>query len=429
MRLIDYLKDKLNNNNFMKSITTLASGSVIAQIIAMLISPITTRLFSPEEFGIFTVITTAVGMFTPILCGRYDLNIVTEKDEKKVYALIKLSTIITFVMSLLVSIGYFIYFKFYKDGYDEYLYSIFILFILLIITGMTNIFTSYNNRMKEYKLMTSVYVIRTVAQNILSVILGVFKTGVLGLLFSNLIGQGLGVKRQAKSLMGKREEIKRITNKDMKHVAQKYIKQPLISGPASFANSFSYSSINLFIENLFGAGTLGFYSMSYRVLGLPLGIISNNVSKVFFEEASKEYNENGGFTSSLRKTTKFLIILAIPMVFVLIIASPMVFRIAFGTKWEIAGTYVQYLAPMFGVRFVVSAVSPAFIIVQKQDYEILTQSGFIISSICIYLLVKSFGLSTEIYLILITITFSLVYLIYYYLILRCSSGKYRKNNI
>lgn len=424
MKILIDIRDSVKRNEFMKSITTLASGSIVAQIVNILVSPITTRLFTPEEFGVFTIITTATGMFGPILCGRYDLNIVTEKDERKVYALIKLSTIIAFIISLIVSIGYFFYFKYFKIGYEKYLYCIVILFILLIITGLTNILTSYNNRLREYKLMTSVYVIRTIAQNVIMVILGGLKTGVFGLIASNLVGQSLGIKRQAQSYMKYHDEVKNINCDEIKVVAKKYLKQPLISSPAAFANSFSYSSINLFIENLFGASILGYYSISYRVLGLPLGIISNNVAKVFFQESSKEFNEKKNFLDTLMRTTKFLVFLAVPMVIFLMSFSPSIFKFAFGDAWRIAGEYVQILAPMFGLRFIVTGVSSAFIIVQKQDYEMLIQGILIVVSLFLYTFIKLTGGTIKLYLFLISIFYSLVYIVYYYLIYKCAIGNY-----
>ena len=70
----------LRQNKALSSITTLASGSLIAQVITILTSPITTRIFTPEELGTYTLLITAVNMFGPIICLRYDLAIVTEKQ-------------------------------------------------------------------------------------------------------------------------------------------------------------------------------------------------------------------------------------------------------------------------------------------------------------------------------------------------------------
>lgn len=404
--------EKIKNNQFLKSITMLASGSMIAQIITILISPITTRIFTPEQLGIYTLLTTAIGMFGPVICARYDLSIVTEKENKNVFALLKVSIVISVAISIFVSLGYLVYFCLNKE-YNSYIYAFVILMILLITTGITNAITSYNNREKQYKLMTSVYIIRTTAQNILMIILGFLKAGVFGLLISQVVSQFLGITKQSEEIIRHKEEIRNITKEEMFAVAKKHKKQLLFSTPASFANSFSYSSINLFIESLFGASILGFYSISYRALGFPLTIISGNVSKVFFESASKEYNENRNYRNSLIRTTLFLTVIAIVMVVILVILSPLLFKLVFGKEWEQAGIFVQILAPMFGIRFVVTGVSTALIISQRQDYELLIQSFFIIVSIIAYFIVKNFSLDVLSYLSIISIAYSIIYFVFY----------------
>ena len=167
--------------------------------------------------------------------------------------------------------------------------------------------------------MTSVYVIRTTAQNLLMVMSGMLKTGVFGLISSQVLSQLLGIKKQGEELSEHKKELKKISKNDILNVAKKYKKQLLYSTPASFANSFSYSSINLFISSLFNNTILGYYSISYRVLGLPLNIISSNVSKVFFEDASNEYHKKGSFKHSLLRTTSFLGIISVIMVIGLVL--------------------------------------------------------------------------------------------------------------
>ena len=185
----------LRQNKALSSITTLASGSLIAQVITILTSPITTRIFTPEELGTYTLLITAVNMFGPIICLRYDLAIVTEKTDRNSLAIFKLSVIVSVLMSLFVSFGYFIYFQM-NETYHSLTYTVVILFILLLTTGLTNALTSYNNRNRQYKLMTSVYVIRTTAQNLLMVMSGMLKTGVFGLISSQVLSQLLGIKKQ-----------------------------------------------------------------------------------------------------------------------------------------------------------------------------------------------------------------------------------------
>ena len=46
--------DRIKQNKFLKSISILVSGSLLAQLITVLTAPIMTRLFSAESIGIYT---------------------------------------------------------------------------------------------------------------------------------------------------------------------------------------------------------------------------------------------------------------------------------------------------------------------------------------------------------------------------------------
>lgn len=418
-------KFPLFGNPFFKNIAILATGSIVAQMITVIGAPFITRLFSPEDIGIYTYILAVSHLFMSIINGRYDMSIVSEKEEKNVYPLIKLSLIFALMMSVVISIIYGIYSYFFVD-YSSYLYTAVFLFILLLSYGIINVLTSFNNRNKEYKLISSVYVLRTSCQNLGAIILGLFKIGMLGLLIPYTIGQFLGISRQAKSLKPHFHDIQKVTREELMKVMRLHYKQPLLSAPAQFANSFSYSSITIFIGSLFNMAVVGYYSISVRLLGLPLSVISGNVSKVFYEEASREYDLTGGFYNAFRKTALFQFVLAIPIVLSMIFFAPPVFNFVFGEGWRTAGVYVTILAPMFGFRFIVTTLTPALLVAKKQSYELALQLLFIIASVVSFVITKEFSLSVETFLLLISSLYSIVYISFFVIMLRISRGKSEK---
>ena len=81
------LMKRLYKNSFFRSIATLMSGTIIAQVISFAISPLMTRLYSEEQIGEYTLLLTVVTMFGSVICGRYDMAIVGESDEKGMYGL------------------------------------------------------------------------------------------------------------------------------------------------------------------------------------------------------------------------------------------------------------------------------------------------------------------------------------------------------
>ncbi|AXI28010.1 hypothetical protein CIB87_02900 [Priestia megaterium] len=423
MLLMSRLKKLLSDNGFAKAVITLVSGSLIAQALTIAVSPLLTRIFSPKELGVYTLILTAESLFGSIICGRYDVSIVSEPNEEKVYPIIKLSLIVTLIFSFLAALGYGSFYFIFNEEYTGYSYAILFIFLMLVFNGLMRILESYNNRYKEYKLMTSVFVLKTSMQNLGSVVLGLLNFGVLGLLVSHTGGMLFGLKKQSTKLKKHMKIVFSSSRLEMKEVAMNHIRLPLYSAPAMFANRFSYASIALGIEALYGLGVLGLYSISYKALGLPLTVMSNNVAKVFYQEASREYDKTGKFIKSFKKTAMLLALIAIPMVLILYFLSPLVFEIVFGKEWRQAGIYVQFLAPMFGIRLIVNTVAYGLQVVKKQHLELILQILFIVASFTCFIISKLLKFNVTQYLISISISFSIIYILYFFTVMLNASGK------
>lgn len=405
------LANKIKNSSFFRNVALLTSGSIIAQTIVIICSPIITRLFEVQEIGMYSYLITMVSTFTAVMNGRYDMAIVSEENENDIFPIIKLSILIGFTVSIVATIGFGLYFWIAKPEYAQYRYAIVFFFFLLIANAMINIFTSFNNRKKEYQLMTSVYVIRTGCQNIGGVLLGFCRLGVMGLLLPYTVGQYLGMRRQAKSLQSSFKDVWAADFISMKRVAKKYIQFPLFSVPAMFANSFSYSSITIFMESLFDMAAVGYYSLSTRILGLPLSLVSGNVSKVFFQEASSEFIKKGRFVSSYKKTFLFLALLAAVMGVVIYLFAPWACRVFFGESWTVAGEFIRILTPYYMVRFVGTALTPGLIVCNKQKQELFVQILLVLTSIVSYIITLLSGGSIEVFLWSICVSKTAVYIL------------------
>lgn len=61
--MITKLKPK---SEFSKNVLTLITGTTIAQAIPIAISPILTRIYTPEDFGVFALFVSLVGFISVI---------------------------------------------------------------------------------------------------------------------------------------------------------------------------------------------------------------------------------------------------------------------------------------------------------------------------------------------------------------------------
>lgn len=409
-------------NNFLKSLTVLASGSLFAQLITILVSPISTRLFSPENFGSYTLVTTAVSIFGPIICLKYDMSIVSAKSINEQTSLITGSFFITIFFSTIISILYGCLIL--KDNLSIGIYISMV--VLLISYGINNILLSLNNSRAEYSLISKVTVTKSIVQAVLTIFTGLLNLGYLGLIISQVSSQFAGVLKQSESLRKDKSIFKNVTKINIITSLRENYRQPIFNSSAALLTTFTYSSINIFIGAFYSNEMLGFYSLSYRMLGLPFMIVSANIAKLFFKEAKEEFSVTNNFSGTFSKTMKILIILVLPSMILLYIVAPAVFKIVFGSNWIISGEIVQIMVPMFTLRLIVDSLTTTYIIREKQAVELIIQALLLVSEIVVYFIAVHFCIQINQFLQLINLVYSFVYLINFLIIFRLSKGENKK---
>lgn len=395
---------------YLRSILLLTSGSMLGQVIGFVGSMIMTRIYTASEIGIMTTVVSFSGIFAPVINGRFDFALVKERRDKYIFALVKLSIYIGVVLSLFISLGSFIYFT-GIDGFISPFVSVVFVFFILVIQVFSNVFKSYNNNIGDFKTMTSVIVMRRFAEEVSMTVFGLLGWKAIGLLVSRVIGQYFGMKREIKNIKKKFINILSVQRKDMVEAYNIHKRQLYYSAPAALMNAGSYSLISLVIGKFFGLEVLGVYAISFAVLGLPLSVISGNVSKVYFSEASKEYAKKGVFNESTNKTLIFLILFGIILFFVMYYLFPMIVPFIYGDKYEKSGFMIRILSPMFAIRFVSSAINTGLVVCNKQNFELIIQLLFMISVALLAILCNYRFLSITTFLLGVSVSYSIVYLI------------------
>ena len=72
----------MTSPSFTTNVATIVTGTAIAQIIAILATPIVTRFYGPEAFGLFALFSSVAGIFTIIACLRYEPAIMLPNSDE-----------------------------------------------------------------------------------------------------------------------------------------------------------------------------------------------------------------------------------------------------------------------------------------------------------------------------------------------------------
>ena len=394
-----------------KNIAILSSGVMLAQLINFAVQPIATRLFDRTDFGVLTLIISVCSMFTPIVTLQYHMSIVNASTDEEADTVTNLTFQILFLGTAAFGIGLFVYNQFFPHVYEAAGLWIYTSIVYLFMIGLMNIIDSYNNRYKEYKVMSVRALYRAVICGACKLVFGFLHVGFPGLLVAQFAGTVCGVKKQATRMIANRDKILHQSKNDLLFVAKKFSRQPLFSLPGIFISNFAYTVLPTFLNPLYGIEEVGIYSLSMNMLGIPLSVVTNNVARVFFQNASREKAETGKFDASFKNTSILLIaVSAVGFTILYFIAEP-AFRIVFGAEWEKSGTYVKLLIPLFAVRFVVSALMYGFIISGRQLLKCLLQCLFLIEAFVLYGLAQMYHFTIERFLSCVSWVYALNYVI------------------
>ena len=86
---------------FVRNVITLGLGNLIAQLISVAAVPLITRLYTPEEYGIFTVYLAVSMAIFPIASLQFDTAAILPRKEEDGFILIVSSMIAVCIFSLL----------------------------------------------------------------------------------------------------------------------------------------------------------------------------------------------------------------------------------------------------------------------------------------------------------------------------------------
>lgn len=377
--------------DFNRNVLTLMTGSTIAQAIPIAITPILTRLYKPEEFGLLALFISITVILGSIANGRYEIAILLpEKNEDAVntaaigFLIATLFSIVLLIISLLFntqitallgneSIGFWLYF---------------VPFVVWMI-GVFNVLNYINIRKKLYKDIATATIYKSFTMAVIQLGFGFIKNGAAGLILGQICSHVVANYRLMKNALVV-FEFKKITMFGMKKVLKRYIDFPKYSMWAILANSLSTHLVNILIPVYYSMSTLGLYSLAQRIVGLPSSLIGASIGHVYFEAATKEKQVTGRSIVTFNSTFKKLILIALPVFGVMFIFVEDVFVFVFGEDWRVAGEYAKILLPFFGVRFISATLSPILAVFEKQRAELIINFILIFISISLIVLVDDF---------------------------------------
>ena len=354
------MRKLLPKSEFSRNVLTLMTGTSVAQAIPVAISPILTRLYSPDQFGVFALFVAVATVLGAIANGRYELAIMLPDDEEDALDLAALGLLISAVLSvsllaIVVFFGREMAAFMGNAGIRPWLYLV---PVSVFFSGLYNVLNYYNSRIKRFPDIARANVYKALILAAVQLCVGMVKPGAGGLIVGQVLsGIGANMRLARNTLKGKGSLRALISADRMRMNAKRYSDFPKFSLPAVFANTLSSNIANVLISRFYSTQALGQYALVQRVMGMPAALLGNAIGQVFFQRASEERRRTGTAKHVFLHTFRKLIIISVPIYLTMYFVVEDAFVVIFGEPWREAGSLARILTPLFAVRFVVSPLS------------------------------------------------------------------------
>lgn len=360
----------LKRSQFARNVAVLSSGTAAAQAIPIAVSPLLTRLYPPDEFGLVALYVSCVSVLSVIATMRYEMAIVLPSSDRDAANLAALSLKICAAVSLtlylaIVPFGGAIAVSLGNQHLAPWLW---LLPVSVFAIGASNIFLFWSNRKSLYRLMAVNKIQHSAWGGATKTVLGFIGVNggqILGAFVGSALSTfwlGARVLRDGKSFL------RQITSHGQWAMARRYSNHPRHIVPSQLIGTIALQLPIFLISSVYSIADAGLFSLAYQLVSLPTGLVANAVGDVYRQRIAVAYNEKGDFSDIFLSTLKTTFLLSLVPFAALYFIAPELFAFAFGPSWRISGEYAQVLVVAAYFQFVFTPMDKGALVVGATTY-------------------------------------------------------------
>ncbi len=347
----------------------LVAANAFGVALSIAAAPVVSRLYSPRDVGEFALFTALAGMVTPLFTLRYESAIVLSKSEEESARVFGMTQRLAILVLAAVSTAVFITPEalFRRAGYGSlYPWRTAAVFAGYL-TAMIITLTACHNRAKGYGNMSKAKMLQNGAYAALVVTLGWLglRHGQMLATLASGIMTGVWLKRAWSSPVAK------FGWREGWEAAKTHANAPCFLFPATTLDTFTKQLPVFLITSWFSTELAGNFSVAWRMVFLPVGLMGGAVGQVFFQRFAQAWPDRREARRLLFKTWRTLALAAVAPCVLMVFFAPPVFQWALGEKWRQAGTFAALIAPMTLFVFLSSPTSSALVVLGMQKYSLL----------------------------------------------------------
>ncbi|MGB6083989.1 oligosaccharide flippase family protein [Moheibacter sp.] len=376
-------RKQFQTKNF-KGVLSLLAGNTISKVIVTIGGMILANYYGPESYGFYNVFLSYV-LILPVLSGlRLDNIMILQRGSKEVRNLFSGIIVISFLLSFLM-ITVMAVMKLLN------VFSFQMSYFLLFLTGLGSILTAWNltqnNMFTKYKLfkqISTAFVISSVFSVVFQTIFYFIGLTDNGLIYGWILGL---IASFLYNLRVSKGQIIKVNIPMFRQSVKEHIEIVKFTYPSDSLNAIANNILPILVIFYFTSAEVGLYGMAFKILSVPLVLLSGSVSRVYFQKAVSLNHSN---KKSLEKLTYKVIVsnVAIIFVFVIFMNTLGIYLLDLFLKdaWDGVGAYVLALSFWILARSAMNPIAPLVVVLKKNHYSLIFNIYLLLSNlIAIYL--------------------------------------------
>lgn len=367
-KLIEKVKTHISDGK--KNVLKISSGTIMGQVISMIMVPIMTRIYGATIIGVWTIFDSIAKIGYSISDLALTNALMVENDEDEVLTIYQVVSTISLLISILtgiLSIPYFLITGF-PDGINKVFIIIYIICAVFTLQQVQICYT-WLNRIGKYNVLMKNPVINNLTFGILAIIFAYFDIHQYGYFVSWLLGQSITLLHMKRNLPS---QMFTFSIRDFQRVINKHKRFVQYQLPTNIVGSIKNQLPTILIRTFFGTEILGYYSMTVRVMTVPITFLASAMGKVFFQkiaEMKRKGEEIGEYV--YRNVVDIMKVGIIPLILILGIGD--VVTVWFlGEGWEMAGVFIRIMVVQNFFNFQMNTMTGFSSVIGKQNYALVS---------------------------------------------------------
>jgi O-antigen/teichoic acid export membrane protein len=328
---------------------TLLAGSALAQAIPLLLGPWIARLYTPAEYGEFSLLWTVASNLAVVGCARYEFALALETGEEGASALLALCLrmlLAMTAMAIVVGAAWMVWADFSLAA---------ALPLVVLALAASQALAQWAARAARFTVLAWGRVVQWGGGALAQVGFGLMQAGPWGLVGGAALATAAAAALQAQPApAGGWRAL--LASRPLRGMAEKHRDFPLLNTPHAFAGALQDTLAITLLTAWLGAPEAGAWALALRYLKAPASLVGGSLSQVLYPRLTQA-GSRGEARELVRRKLLLLAAIALPLMILLLAFGPWLFATVFGPEWRGAGKLARSLAPYVALHFIASPLS------------------------------------------------------------------------